>query len=177
MQRKYRRSLSAGSTLPHSTPQRSSLFPYENWQQINPTRNPSPTRYHPYVHHPITPSASLDRAEVPHLPQSLPPFHIPSYSSPSRSPNTAQTPRAAYSAENSPSAAYRAVKQLPDIHTLLASPSTSPNNLLLPPLQHRRLSDPGYSSAPISDLESSLTDVNDSCKEVKSRMQLASLLS
>ncbi len=176
MQRKYRRSLSAGSNISHSTPRRSSLSPYENWQRITPqgpTRNSSPTpaRYYPYAHHPRTPPATPDRAKVHVSPQSLPPLLIPRYSGPSSRPP--------YSAEVSPG--YGAPKQLPDIHTVFASCSPSPDNLQLPPLQQtwqRSLSEPGYSSDPVSAPASPTPTVaNDTFEQVKNRMRLDSLLS
>jgi hypothetical protein len=178
MQRKYRRSLSAGSNFSHSTPQRSSLSPYENWQRIGPQcgpRNPSPSpaRYHPYAHHPRTPPATPDRMKSHLSPQCFPPLLIPRYSVPStRSPYSAQPP---YSAEPT----YGAPKQLPDIHTVFASPSPSPSSLQLPPLQQntwqRSFSEPGYSSAPVSSPSSPTP--SDSREPVKNRMCLDSLLS
>ena len=173
MQRKYRRSLSAGSTLSHSTPRRSSVSHYENWQRITSQGNSSPpgARYHPYSHPPRTPPATPDRAKVHVSPQSLPPLLIPRYSAPSS--------RSPYSAEVSPG--YGAGKQLPDIHTVFASPSLSPNSLQLPPLQHtwkRSLSEPGYFFAPVSAPSSpTLTNSNDTNEQVKNRMRLDSLLS
>ena len=181
MQRKYRRSLSVGSSLPQSTPQRS---PYENWQRITPqgpTRNQSPTpaHYHPYAHHLRTPPATPDRGKAHLLPQNLPPLLIPRYpASSSRSPYSAHTPSASYSVEGSPSAGYAVAKQLPDIHTVFASPSPSPNNLQLPPLQHRSLSEPSYFPAPGSEPASpNPTNINNTHDEVKNRMRLDSLLS
>lgn len=166
MQRKYRRSLSAGSTLANAAPQRSSVSPYQNWQRITPQgplRNPSPTsRYHPYAHHPRTPPATPDRPKLNLSPQqSLPPLTIPRYSSP-------------YCGD-------LASKQLPDIHTVFASPSPSPNDLQLPPLQRswtRSLSEPGCSSTFIPSPASPCSSVNDNLREpVKDRMRLDSLLS
>ena len=173
MQRKYRRSLSAGSNLPHPAPRRSSISPYENWQRITPQGNSSPTpaRYHPYSHHPRTPPATPDRAKVHVSPQSLPPLLIPRYTAPSS--------RSPYSAEVSPG--YGAAKQLPDIHTVFASPSPSPSNIQLPPLQQtwqRSLSEPGYFFAPVSAPSSPTpTITHDSNEQVKDRMRLDSLLS
>ena len=163
MQRKCRRSISAGSSLFHPTIRRSSVSHCENWQRITPQGNSSPpARYHPYSHHPRTPPATPDRAKVRVSPQSLPPLLIPLYSAPSsRSP-------------------YSAPKQLPDIHTAFASRSPSPNNLQLPPLQQtwqRSLSEPGYFFAPVSAPSSPTTTTNDSNEQVKNRMRLDSLLS
>jgi Myb-like DNA-binding domain len=178
MQRKYRRSLCASSNLSHSTPQR--LAPYENWERYVPqgsTRNPSPTpaRYHPYGHKPRTPPATPDRGKTHLSPQSLPPLLIPRYSGPSsRSPYSAQAPPSSHSAESSPLSGYRATKQLPDIHTVFASPSPSPNNLQLPPLQRRSLSEPGHSFASVSTPASPTPTISN---EVKNRMCLDALLS
>ena len=175
MQRKYRRSLSTGSNLSHATPRRSSM-PYENWQRIptqGATRNtsPTPSRYHPYSHPPRTPPATPDRAKVHVSLQSLPPLRIPRYSAPSS--------RSPYSAEVSPGCG--AAKQLPDIHTVFASPRPSPNDLQLPPLQQtwqRSLSEPGYSSASVSVPASPTPSIaNDTREQVTNRMRLDSLLS
>jgi Myb-like DNA-binding domain len=183
MQRKYRRSLSAQSALAHAaTPQR--YAQHENWQRITPqgpARNssPGPARYHPYAHHPRTPPATPDRAKAHPSPQTLPPLLIPPYPAPSsRSPYSAQQ-ATSYSAETSPSSSYGSHKLLPDIHTVFASPSPSPNNLQLPPLQRRSLSEPGYSlSDPVSPLASPTPTVSHEVHDnVKSRMCLDSLLS
>ena len=182
MQRKYRRSLSAGSGMSHLTPQCSSLSPYENWQRITPqgpprNHSPTPARYHPYTHHPRTPPASPDRVKAHLSPQSLPQLLIPRYpGSSSRSPYSAQTPSASYSTDSGPSAGYGGAKQLPDIHTVFASPSPSPNSLQLPPLQHRCLSEPRYFSSPVSEPSSPTTMANDTSEQVKDRMRLDSLL-
>jgi hypothetical protein len=183
MQRKYRRTLSAGSILSHSTPRYSSLTPYENWQRITsqaPACHPSSpsTRYHPYGHHPRTPPATPDQEESHLSPQSLPSLFIPGYSlSSSRSPQSAQT-QASYSRE-SPTSACGSAK-LPDIHTVFASPSPSPNNLRLPPLQplwRRSLSEPRCSTTSASDPTSPTSTItNDHVDQVKNRMCLDTLL-
>jgi hypothetical protein len=180
MQRKYRRSLSAQSALAHATPRRYSQD--DNWQRITPqgpARNssPGPARYHPYAQHPRTPPATPDRAKTHPSPQTLPPLLIPRHPTPSsRSPYSAQ--HASYSAETSPST-YGTLKLLPDIHTVFSSASASPNNLQLPPLKHRSLSEPGYAvyspvSAPASPTSTGSHEVQN---HVKSRMCLDTLLS
>jgi len=176
MQRKYRRSLSVGTTLSVSTSQRTSMSPYQNWQRISPqgphrNSSPSPARYHPYVHHPRTPPDTPDRVK-PHVsPQSLPPLMIPRYNT-----SSVRSPYHPHSA-TSPPAEYSSPKQLPDIHTVFASPSPSPNNLQLPPLQTwtRSMSDPGCCSAPVSAPPSPIPEVRS--EPVKDRMRLDSLLS
>ena len=180
MQRKYRRSLSAQSTLAHATPRRYSQ--HDNWQcstPQGPARNSSPVRalYHPYAHHPRTPPATPDRAKTHPSPQTLPPLLIPHYpAQSSRSPYSVQ--HAPYSAETSPSS-YGSHKILPDIHTVFASPSPSPNNLQLPPLQHRSLSEPTYAgSDPVSVPASPAPTLSHEIQDhVKSRMCLDTLLS
>jgi len=173
MQRKYRRSLSVGSNLSHSAPRRSSLSPFQTWQRITPQgalRNPSPppARYHPYAHHPRTPPTTPDRPKThvsPH--QCLPPLTIPHYSAP-------------YPTDKIPSAGHSAGKQLPDIHTVFASPSPSPNDLQLPPLQQSRtrsLSESGYCSAAVSSRSSPSPSVSEDLREqVRDKMRLESLL-
>jgi hypothetical protein len=183
MQRKYRRSLSSGSVLSQATTRYSSVSPYENWQRISsqgPTRNPSPTstRYQPYAHHPRTPPATPDQEKSHLSPQSLPSLFIPGYSlSSSRSPYSAQT-QTSYSTESTISAGCSA--KLPDIHTVFSSPSPSPNNLQLPPLQpawRRSLSDPGCSVASVSHTASPTPPIaNDHGEQVKNRMCLDILL-
>ena len=181
MQRKYRRSLSTGSVLSQAPPRYSSLSTYENWQRYTsqaPVRHPSPpsTRYHPYGHQPRTPPATPDQEQSHLSPQHLPSLFIPGYSlSSSRSPPPAQT-QASYSRESSISAGCSA--KLPDIHTVFSSPSPSPNNLQLPPLQpswRRSLSEPRCSAAYASDLASPTTNNHDD--QVKNRMCLDTLLS
>lgn len=186
MQRKYRRSLSAGSNASHSTPHRSSLSPYQNWQPITPvgparTNSPSPpSRYHPYAHHPRTPPATPDRAKAQMSPQNLPPLDIPQCTPSARSPYSTHshgTPSTPYSIP--PSAGYASLKQLPDIHTVFSSPSPSPSSIHLPPLQNswtRSPSEQSYSSprsAPASPTPTTTTETRD---EIKGRMSLDSLL-
>src|ERR1700736_1368954 len=129
MQRKYRRSLSAsrGSSVPHSSSHRSSLSPYQSWQNLTPpgpTGNTSPPpqgRYHPYTHHPRTPPATPDRAKAHISPQSLPSLQIPNYPSSGRSPFSApplSNPTTTFSGGE-----YGAPRQLPDIHTVFSSRS------------------------------------------------------
>ena len=136
MQRKYRRSLSAASNLSHTTPQRSSVSPYQKWQHITPqgphrNSSPAPARYHPYVHHPRTPPATPDRVKAQPSPQSLPPLVIPTHRAPSsHSPFSAPV----LSSPRSVGSDYSSSKLLPDIHTAFASPSQSPNNIQLPPI-------------------------------------------
>jgi len=186
MQRKYRRSLSAGANASHSTPQRSSMSPYESWQRITPqgpARNssPTPTRYHPYAHQPRTPPATPDRPKGQPSPQSLPPLVIPHYTAPStRSPYSATGPSTPSSTGSNPSAEYGSQKLLPDIHTVFASSSPPSTNLQLPPLQlgwHRSLSEPGYPSSQVSAPASPTPTVHeDMNSQVQKRMRLDSLL-
>lgn len=180
MQRKYRRSLSAGSNASHSTPQRSSTSPYQSWQRITPhgpARNTSPSRYHPYAHHPRTPPATPDRVKAQLSPQNLPPLHIPHYQPPSvRSPYSSHTPSPGSSNHTSE---YVGTKLLPDIHTVFSSPSSVSNNLQLPPLQlglTRSLSEPGYSSIRTTPASPTPTITEESRTEVQNRMKLDSLL-
>src|SRR5579859_2501912 len=186
MQRKYRRSLSAGANVSHSTPQRSSMSPYQSWQRITPqgsTRNssPSPARYHPYAHHPRTPPATPDRPKGHHSPQTLPPLVIPHYHAPSnRSPHSAHGPSTPSSTGSNISGEHGEQKLLPDIHTVFALPSPS-TNVQLPPLQlgwRRSLSEPGYSSSqPSAPSSPTPTIYDDIQSHVQKRMRLDSLLS
>lgn len=186
MQRKYRRSLSAGANASHSTPQRSSMSPYQSWQRITPqgpTRNSSPTpaRYHPYAHHPRTPPATPDRPKGHPSPQTLPPLVIPHYHAPSnRSPHSAHGPSTPSSTGSNISGEHGEQKLLPDIHTVFALPSPS-TTVQLPPLQlgwPRSLSEPGYSSSQPSAPASPTPTVHDDIQtHVQKRMRLDSLLS
>jgi len=184
MQRKYRRSLSASQNLSHTTSQRSSMSPYQKWQHINPqgphrsSSNPAPARYHPYVHHPRTPPATPDRVKPQMSPQSLPPLVIPTHRAPSaHSPFSAPN----LSSPRSIGSDHPSNKLLPDIHTAFASPSLSPLNLQLPPIQPtwtRSFSEPGYTSSRPSPPASPTPSVtHDISEQVKNRMRLDALLS
>jgi len=152
------------------------LSPYQNWQHITPhaqtrTGSPSsPSRYHPYTHHPRTPPATPDRAKAHVTPHTLPPLNIPQ-----RTPS-ARSQLSPYSVPSS--AGYAGLKQLPDIHTIFTSPSPSPSNIHLPPLQHSwscSLSEQSYSSPRSSPGSPGPTTVAGR-EETKDRMSLDSLL-
>jgi hypothetical protein len=182
MQRKYRRSLSAGANVTLGS-NRSSASPYQRWQQINPrgqhrNSSPAPARYQPYAQHPRTPPATPERVTTQFSPQHLPPLVIPTYHTPSsHSPPSAHT---SLSPKSVASDLYAATKRLPDIHSVFASsPSPAPQ---LPPIQQhswpRSFSEPGYSSVRTSSPPMSPPSSTDYITEhVKNRMKLDALLS
>ena len=181
MQRKYRRSLSAGASVPQATTRRSSMSHYQSWRTAaqGPLRNESsaPPFYHPYAD-PRSRPATPDRAETHVGALGLPPLFAPHYAAPiSRSPySSAHTlPHSSYG-DSSPSTRYAPAK-LPDIYTLFAS-NPSPTNIKLPPLQRswsRSLSEPGISTTAISARSSPTPPLDGHM--VKDRMKLDALLS